>query len=345
VMSAALDARPQRIKTVDAAHRPRYSTWWWEAKTKTAIIESAQVIGLAMLPPGKFHPFELDTLGLGAVLLAAQRRGAKQIIVGIGGSATNDGGFGVARALGWEFFDRAEKRIEQWTGLHKLAIVRRPLPRRFGKVIVAVDVQNILLGVCGATRVYGPQKGLAALDFPHTERCLRRLTEVLRRQLGRDFARTPGAGAAGGLGFGLLAFCSGRLQPGFELFARHTQLAKRLRRTDLVITGEGAIDASSAMGKGVGQLARECRRLGIPCVGLAGKVVDSRELKPLFDQIHGLTDVTTEAQAKARAAFWLERLAARVAGRWCMQGRRILSGRVIPLLRDDPTLPAKSGPF
>jgi glycerate kinase len=316
VMSAALDAKSQQIKTVDAAHRSCCSTWWWKAKTKTAIIESAQVIGLAMLPPGRFHPFELDTFGLGAVLLAAQRRGAKQTIVGIGGSATNDGGFGVARALGWEFFDRAGKQIEQWTRLHTLASVRRPQPSLFGKVIVAVDVQNVLLGGRGATRVYGPQKGLTARNFPHAERCLRRLAEVMQRQLRRDFSKTPGAGAAGGLGFGLLAFCNARLQPGFALFAQHVQLAKQLRRKDLVITGEGAIDASSAMGKGVGQLARECRRLGIPCIGLAGKVVGSRELKSLFDQTHGLTDVTTDTQAKARAAFWLERLAARAGAAW-----------------------------
>jgi glycerate kinase len=327
-MSAALGARPQRIKTVDAAHRPRYSTWWWEAKTKTAIIESAQVIGLAMLPPGKFHPFELDTFGLGAVLLATRRRGAKQIIVGIGGSATNDGGFGVARALGWKFFDRAGKRLEQWTDLHTLAIVRRPLPRRYGRVAVAVDVQNVLLGVRGATRVYGPQKGLKPSEFAEAERNLRRLAKVVTRarfgvppsdgsdRLKPELQTIPGAGAAGGLGFGLLAFCNARLQPGFELFARHAQLAKQLRRADLVITGEGAIDGSSAMGKGVGQLARECRWLGIPCVGLAGKVVGSRELESLFDQIHGLTDVTTEAQAKARAAFWLERLAARAGAVW-----------------------------
>jgi glycerate kinase len=328
VMSTALDAQPQRIKTVDAAHRPRHATWWWGANTKTAIIESAQVIGLALLPPGQFHPFELDTFGLGAVLLAAQRHGAKHIIVGIGGSATNDGGFGVARALGWEFFDRAGKLIEQWTELHKLASVRRPRPHRLGKVIVAVDVQNVLLGVGGATRVYGPQKGLKPSEFAEVERNLRRLARVVTRagfgvppsdgtdRLKLELQTIPGAGAAGGLGFGLLAFGSARLQAGFALFARHAQLAKQLRRADLVITGEGAIDASSAMGKGTGQLAQRCRRLGIPCVGLAGKVVGSRELKSLFDQNHRLTDVTTEAQAKTRAAFWLARLAARAGAAW-----------------------------
>jgi len=114
----------------------------------------------------------------------------------------------------------------------------------------------------------------------------------------------------------MLAFADAQVTPGFALFARHAQLAKQLRRADLVVTGEGAIDASSAMGKGVGQLARECRRRGIPCIGLAGKVVGARELRSLLEQVHGLTDVTTEAQAKDRPAFWLARLAAEVGAAW-----------------------------
>jgi glycerate kinase len=133
VVSALLQASPQTVKTVDAAHSPRHATWWWERKTKTAIIESAKIIGLAMLPPGKFHPFELDTFGLGAGLRAAQAEGATRILVGIGGSATNDGGFGVARALGWKFLDERGKQIECWTKLHRLSCRRgcaKQTPRR-----------------------------------------------------------------------------------------------------------------------------------------------------------------------------------------------------------------------
>src|SRR6266545_2142160 len=115
VISALLRAKPQTVKTEDAAHRPCEATWWWEAKTKTAIVESARVIGLAMLPPGKFHPFELDTFGLGAVLRAAQEKAAKQILIGIGGSATNDGGFGLARSLEWRFVDNHGHPVERWT--------------------------------------------------------------------------------------------------------------------------------------------------------------------------------------------------------------------------------------
>ena len=322
VMSALLNARPQRIKTVDAAHCPCNATWWWEARAKIAIVESAQVVGLAMLPPGRFHPFALDTFGLGPVLEAVRRKGAKQILIGIGGSATNDGGFGLARALGWEFRDARGELIEEWTRLHSLREIRPPASRRVGKVVVAVDVENPLLGTRGATRVYGPQKGMRASEFSEAERNLQRLAQVIARsrfgvpasagrgRLKAELHTIPGAGAAGGLGFGLLAFLGAKPEPGFELFARHAQMMRRLRTADLVITGEGAIDRSTAMGKGVGQIAMRCRELGIPCLGLAGVVLHSRKGGRLFEQVHALTDLTSVAEAKAKPTFWLARLAA-----------------------------------
>ncbi|MSU60134.1 MAG: glycerate kinase [Pedosphaera sp.] len=316
VMSELFVAKPCRVTTVDAAHRPITATWWWEAKSKTAIVESANIVGLAMLPIGKFHPFALDTFGLGAVLRAAQRRGARQIIVGIGGSATNDGGFGLARALGWNFFGGTGMEISRWTELDKLAEVRRPRRRLAVRIVVAVDVENKLLGVRGATRVYGPQKGMRPVDFAHAERCLRRLATVVKSRHGPDLATERGAGAAGGLGFGLRAFAGARLQPGFALFAKLARLSKHLSKAELVITGEGAIDRSSAMGKGAGELARVCRALKIPRLGFAGKVTLARGSQQLFTEVHALVEITTERQAKVRAAFWLEELAARVAAGW-----------------------------
>ena len=314
VTSALLKARIQRVRTVDAAHRPCVARWWWEPKTRTAIIESAGVIGLAMLPPERFHPFQLDTLGLGAVVRAAAERGARRCLIGIGGSATNDGAFGLALALGWEFLDRKGELIEQWTGLGRLERIRPPRRRRWFKdVVVATDVGNRLLGQQGATRVYGPQKGLRPEDFALAERCLGRLARVAKAQFGHDFAQAPGAGAAGGLGFGLLAFLGAELQPGFELFAKQSALERRLRAADLVVTGEGAIDRSTLMGKGVGQLAQNCRKQKIPCIALAGIVGDSLGTGAWYMQVHALTELTTTAQAKAKPAYWLERLAQRVA--------------------------------
>jgi glycerate kinase len=135
----------------------------------------------------------------------------------------------------------------------------------------------------------------------------------MAREFKRDFAQVPGAGAAGGLGFGLLAFLGASLEPGFELFARLAKLEERLRSVDLVITAEGAIDKSTLMGKGVGQLARRCSDLRIPCVGLAGMVSPDSARNKLFVQTRALTELTSEARAKADPARWLENLAADVA--------------------------------
>jgi glycerate kinase len=314
VISALIKAKIQRAQAVDAAHRPCAVRWWWEPRTRTAIIESAAVIGLAMLPPKRFHPFQLDTLGLGAVVRSAAAKGAKRCLMGLGGSATNDGGFGLARALGWEFVDRQGELIEQWTGLGKLERIRVPRRRRWFSAVVAVtDVQNRLLGQRGATRVYGPQKGLRACDFALAERCLGRLVRVVKQQFGYDIAREPGAGGAGGLGFGLLAFLGAEVAPGFDLFARQAALEKHLRTADLVVTGEGAIDRSTLMGKGVGEIARRCRQLRIPCIALAGMVDAALGAGTGFTQARALTELTSAAQAKAKPAYWLERLARQAA--------------------------------
>ena len=308
VMSALLDAGIHSVKTIDPAHRPITARWWSESKT--AIIESATAIGLARLPAGHFHPFTLDTSGLAGVIRAVSRRGTTHCLMGIGGSATNDGGFGLARALGWEFLNRAGQPIECWTDLTGLASLRPPLRRHwFRQLIVAVDVQNPLLGPRGATRVYGPQKGLRTEDFKLAEACLKQLARIARRTFGDDFAPAPGAGAAGGLGFGLRTFLGARLVPGFELFARHAALDRHLGSADLVITGEGGIDDSTLMGKGTGRIAERCHQLQIPCIGLTGQIGTKVKRKSPFTQTHAMTDLTTLELAKAQPAYWLERVA------------------------------------
>ena len=318
-MSRALGAKTRRIQTVDAAHRRCAANWWWQSKTKTAVIESANVIGLAKLPAGKFHPFDLDTFGLGKAIQAAARAGAGRCIVGIGGSATNDGGFGLARALGWEFRDRSGRSIERWTELHRIARVVPPIRRQwFEELTVAVDVKNPLLGRRGATRVYGPQKGLRPSQFRNTERNLRKLAAIVEknRRRSQSAAATPGAGAAGGLGFGLMAFLEAKVEPGFDLFARFANLDARLRVADLVITGEGCIDESTFMGKGVGEIVRRCRQLKMPCVALAGNIVARAPAKKVLSEAHAMTELVSVKAAKAKLALWLERLAAKTARDW-----------------------------
>jgi glycerate kinase len=313
VMGVLLQARRRRVKTVDAAGRPCRAQWWWIEERRTAIIESAAVIGLAMLPKRRFHPFDLDTAGLGSLLKVVRAKGAKDCVIGIGGSATNDGGFGMACALGWQFLDRAGRSIERWTDLRRLHQVEGPgRAGWFDKLTVAVDVSNPLFGARGATRVYGPQKGLRERDFALAESCLRSLARSVAKSCGSDPATEPGAGAAGGLGFGLRAFAGGRLEGGFDLFARAARLDGRLRKAELVVTGEGRLDASSLMGKGVGRIAELCRELGLPCLALAGSAVLTRTLSRAFIGIHVSGGCASRDAARKR----LEALAFRVAKEW-----------------------------
>ena len=317
VLSLQLGAELHQVKTVDAAHRPLEAPWWWHPGTRTAVVESARVIGLALLPPGNYHPYELDTFGLGAILRAAAAAGATRCLIGIGGSATNDGGFGLARALGWQFGNAHEEDILRWTDLHRLSFIRPPIaPLPFSELIVAVDVQNPLLGPQGCSRIYGPQKGLTEFDL--ADRCLGQLAGVVQRhQLAQHpvgLADTPGAGAAGGLGYGLMAFAGARPESGFHLFSRQARLEEQVRGADLVITGEGALDAQSVMGKGVGGVAQLCRGLAVPCVALAGVVADPEKVEGQFKVARGITpDLTDTEGAMREPARWLEQLAREVA--------------------------------
>jgi glycerate kinase len=251
------------------------------------------------------------------VLVQAARAGARHCIVGIGGSATNDGGFGMARALGWGFLAKDGQPIECWTKLTALDRVQPPpKPRLFPRLSVAVDVQNPLLGARGASRVYGPQKGLKPEDFPLAEACLRSLAKAMAPWCKRDFHREPGAGAAGGLGFGLMAFLGATPQSGFELFAASAKLARLIGKADVVITGEGCIDHSTLMGKGVGEIAQLANARRIPCLGLAGVLNDRARLVRRFAQVGATTELTSPERAKSEPSIWLERLAQKLAKAW-----------------------------
>jgi glycerate kinase len=307
IIGELIEAAPRDAHTVNAAGEPVSAPWWWSAQTNTAIVESARAIGLAMLPKGKFHPFDLDTAGLGLWLkqIAAEYPGAN-LVVGIGGSATNDGGFGMAKALGFRFLG-PNAEIQRWTQLPELIRITPPNdPPKFSSVTVACDVQNPLLGPEGASRIYGPQKGLRPEDMPAAEASLRRLAEVAARDLGRSAPDDPGAGAAGGLGFGLKTFLNGQFEPGFGIFSRLAKLPQRILAADLVITAEGCIDAQTQMGKGTGAVAGLARELGKKCVGLAGF---ARERASIFTAVHGIhPDLATLDAAMAEPARLLSEL-------------------------------------
>jgi glycerate kinase len=169
VASSLLGAERQAVRTVDAAHRPCLARWWWQSATATAVIESAGVAGLAMLPAGRFHPFDLDTSGLAAVVRAAAWKGARRCLFGLGGSATCDAGFGLARALGWSFLDGNGRPIERWNNLDKLSRLHAPPRLRwFDETVVAVDVRNSVASASVRDRV-SPREVVFAPDYGNEE--------------------------------------------------------------------------------------------------------------------------------------------------------------------------------
>ncbi len=321
-----------KVETVDAAHRPHLASFWWQAETQTAVLEAAQVNGLALLPPGRFHPFDLDTFGLGHVYRTAAALGAQKIMVGIGGSATNDAGFGFARSLGWNFRDSSGAEISRWTDLELLSAVEPPKNATIIPTTVAVDVQNPLLGPQGCSRIYGPQKGLREEDMVKSEACLGRLAEVIHllnenalpglrstppTHRPPDLAELPGAGAAGGLGYGLAAFLGARFISGADLFAEAANLDRRLESAHCVISGEGSIDSQSLMGKGVGSLFERCRAAGVHRIGLAGSLGPGVQEAFAHDRHLQLLAIVptlaTVEDALAQPTHWLTQLAASAA--------------------------------
>ncbi len=317
ILGNLLNANRQHCRTINAAHEPIDGEWWWSESRQTVIVESAKIIGLAMLPPGKFHPFQLDTRGLGHLLRHINDKHSKaNLLIGIGGSATNDAGFGMALGLGYRFRDGTDLFIERWPEMDRLLHINSPAnPARFQNVVIACDVQNPLLGPEGASHIYGPQKGLRPEDFAIADRCFERLTEIMKRDLNRDYAEEPGTGAAGGLGYGLRAFLDGEFKPGFQIFADAAQLREKISRADLVITGEGAIDRQTEMGKGTGAVAQLAREQGKRCIALAGYV--SPELKTnSFALALGITPTLTPKEEAFREPFkWLAKLSETAANR------------------------------
>ena len=242
----------------------------------TAVLEMAAASGLALLPPGRRDPLRTSTHGTGDLILAALDAGVNRIILGIGGSATNDGGAGMAQALGARLLDDRGRDLDPGGGdLERLArIDPSGLDPRLASVAiqVACDVTNPLCGPTGASAVYGPQKGADPGTVARLDRNLARLADVVLRDLGIAIADLPGAGAAGGLGGGLVAFAGGVLSPGIDLVIDAVGLAERLRGADLCLTGEGSLDGSSAFGKAAVGVAKLARSLGCPVFALAGTI-------------------------------------------------------------------------
>lgn len=262
----------------------------WIEHEKIAVMEMSEAAGMRRIPDGERDPIRATTFGVGEMILDATRRGAQQIIIGLGGSATNDGGSGMARALGFrfEFEQEHEQEYEQMpvTDLLKMTGIKKPRQLILPAIIAAVDVKNPLLGENGATRVFGPQKGASKTDLDNLERALTRLADVVTMEFGFDYRNQAGAGAAGGLGFGLLSFCGASIRPGFEVVAEAVGLAQKMKNADLVITGEGSLDRQTLEGKTPAGVARLARNLGKPVFAIVGRASDDREPRELFDGVY-----------------------------------------------------------
>lgn len=248
--------------------------------SSTAIIEMAAASGLTLVPEDKRDPMHSSTFGTGELIKDALSRRCKKILIGIGGSATNDGGMGMAMALGVSFIDKTGKVLNYPSELHLLEkIDMKNIDTRLGgcEIIVLCDVTNPLTGPGGATYVYGPQKGVNSSMLPILDANLKHFAMVIRDQLGIDISDIPGSGAAGGLGGGLIAFGKARLQRGIETVLELCGMEKHLAGADLVITGEGRIDGQTAEGKVPCGVAKLALKYNVPVIAFAGAIGDGAD--------------------------------------------------------------------
>lgn len=294
---------------------------WGMLPDGTAVIEMAQAAGLALLAPEERDPRVTSTYGVGELILAAVRGGARRIIVGLGGSATNDGGAGMAAALGARFLDAEGRELP--LGGAALARLQRidtsGMDSRLASldVIAATDVTNPLCGPQGASLVYGPQKGASEEAAHELDAALRRYGEVVERDLGVRVLDTPGAGAAGGLGAGLIAFLGARVRPGFEVVAEAVRLAERMRDADVVVTGEGRLDGQTVYGKTVAGVARLAASMGVAVLVVPGALGPGWEA--ILPWVYGVEPL-------AGSAATLEEVLERPAAMLAMTVERALRG-------------------
>jgi len=310
---------------------------------RRGVIEMAAAAGLWRLAEKERDPRVTSTYGVGQLALAALDAGCRRLIIGLGGSATNDGGAGIAAALGVRFLDAEGSQLPP--GGAALARLERidasgldpRLPRRVGEVIAATDVTNPLCGPEGASLVYGPQKGADPEAARELDAALRRYAEIVERDVRVQVLDVPGAGAAGGLGAGLIAFLGARIEPGVEVVARTVCLRERLRGADpsaglragLVLTGEGCLDGQTGYGKTVAGVARIAREEGVPVIVVAGSLGRGweRVLKLGVDGVEAIVPRSGMLEeAMARPAEMLATTTARAVNGWlrirAIAGRR-----------------------
>ena len=288
-LQALVDSSGGRIVTsrvTDPLGRPIDAQWGSMGDGRTAVIEMARSSGLALLRADERDPLRTTTYGVGELFRAALEAGHRKFIVGIGGSATNDGGAGFAQALGFRLLDSRGRELER--GGAALATLDRidasGVDQRVKDVdvVVACDVNNPLCGSTGASAIFGPQKGASPAMVAQLDAALGHFADVVRRDLGMDVRERPGAGAAGGLGAGLMAFVGAELRAGVDIVLEAVKLDRELDGADMVITGEGQIDRSTVFNKAPVGVARLAKKRGIPVIAIAGSLGEG------YEQTHAL---------------------------------------------------------
>jgi glycerate kinase len=242
----------------------------------TGVVEIASASGLHLVPSAKRDPMVTTTYGTGELIKAALDRGIKKLIIGLGGSGTNDGGVGMVQALGVRFMDKDGSEIGRGGGeLIKIAVIdtsRLEAALRSVRVEIACDVTNPLTGENGASRVFGPQKGATGEAIMELDRNLEHLAGKIKEYMGKDIKHVPGTGAAGGSGAGLMAFLDAKLVQGIDVIMEHSGLEEKMKSADYVFTGEGSLDRQTLYGKTISGVINLSRRYDIPVVAFAGRV-------------------------------------------------------------------------
>jgi glycerate kinase len=295
----------------------------YAAQAHNALVELADVAGLRRLPRTGPDPLGASTYGLGTVMLRAVERGARRILLGVGGSASTDGGAGMLQAFGIRLMDEAGVELRPGGGrLRGLASIDLSgLDRRLLEVetVIVSDVDNPLLGPSGAATVYGPQKGASPAEVRQLEAGLTRLAQLVAQETGRDCAEAPGAGAAGGTAFGAMAVLGARLEPGIGTLLDLVNFAYVVRGAGLVVTGEGSLDDQSLHGKVPVGVAQAASDHGVPVVAVTGRcsIGQDRLSAVGISAVYALSDVESDpARSIAQAAPLLEQLASRVGKEW-----------------------------
>ena len=292
-MVAATGGRIIQCTVTGPLGNPVTAFWGMLGDGKTAVIEMAAASGILLVPQMRRDPSITTTYGTGELIMAALNGGCEQIIIGIGGSATNDGGAGMAQAIGYRLLDRNGCEIQRGgaalKNLDRIDVSSVDPRITSAKIMVACDVVNVLTGPEGAATVYGPQKGATPAMICELDQALNHFSGVVARDLGVEILKLPGGGAAGGLGAGLAAFANGKLQRGVEIVIDTVKLTEKLVDADLVLTGEGRIDGQTINGKTPWGVAKEAKKIGLPVFAVAGGLGPGVEA--VFDQIDGIMPI------------------------------------------------------